>query len=108
MQAATPKPYDATLPVDLAGTPGVTLRGAAGGRGARHPHAAGAAPVRRLRRRSSRAGTRSATARPRAVEHFINWPLIDDGKILDPDAPETLVFRDEANGQKTLVAAMFS
>jgi hypothetical protein len=39
-------------------------------------------------------------------EHFINWPLLEDGKMFDPAAPESLVFEVDGD-QKTLVAAMF-
>jgi hypothetical protein len=39
-------------------------------------------------------------------EHYINWQYIDDGRMLDPDHPESLVF-EYVNGKKTLVSAMF-
>ena len=39
-------------------------------------------------------------------EHFVNVSTFDDGKILDPDAPESLVY-EMIDGKKTLVAAMF-
>ena len=39
-------------------------------------------------------------------EHFINPATFDDGKILDPDAPESLVY-EMIDGKKTLVAAMY-
>ena len=39
-------------------------------------------------------------------EHFINPTTFDDGRILDPSAPESLVYQSE-NGQRTLVAAMY-
>jgi hypothetical protein len=39
-------------------------------------------------------------------EHFVNVSTFDDGKILDPDAPESLVY-EVINGKKTLVAAMY-
>ncbi|MGH9026631.1 MAG: hypothetical protein ACRDWD_11050 [Acidimicrobiia bacterium] len=38
--------------------------------------------------------------------HWINWSYINDGRILDPDHPESLVYRNEG-GQRVLVAAMF-
>ena len=41
-------------------------------------------------------------------EHFMKWDLIGDGRVLDPDYPESLVFDvDRETGQKTLAAAMF-
>lgn len=39
-------------------------------------------------------------------EHYVNWSYVDDDKILNPDAPESLVIRHGQNGQQ-LVAAMF-
>ena len=39
-------------------------------------------------------------------EHFVNTATFDDGKILDPTAPESLVY-EMIEGKKTLVAAMF-
>lgn len=39
-------------------------------------------------------------------EHFVNVSTFDDGKILDPDAPESLVY-EMIDGKKTLVAAMY-
>ena len=39
-------------------------------------------------------------------EHYINWSYINDDKILDPDFPESLVYR-VSGGTKTLVAAMY-
>ena len=39
-------------------------------------------------------------------EHFVNSATFDDGKILDPTAPESLVYQTE-KGQRKLVAAMF-
>lgn len=40
-------------------------------------------------------------------EHFINWNLINDDTILDPSAPEALVFQPQPDGSKKLAAAMF-
>ncbi|MFM7263689.1 MAG: hypothetical protein ACKO1X_08085 [Acidimicrobiales bacterium] len=39
-------------------------------------------------------------------EHWIKWSLIDDGRVLDTKAPESLVYRVTAQG-RTLVSAMF-
>jgi hypothetical protein len=108
MQAATPKPYDATLPVDLSGTPGVTME---------QQREAEDLVTRTLEELPQFSDYADVTSRgwnsigdgffPGAFEHVINWPLIDDDVILDPSQPETLVFRNDGNGQKTLVAAMF-
>ena len=40
-------------------------------------------------------------------EHFINWNTIDDGKVLDPDHPESLVYEPQSDGSRKLVSAMF-
>jgi len=41
-------------------------------------------------------------------EHFIHWDWIDDTVILDPNRPESLVYKvDPETGTKTLEAAMF-
>lgn len=39
-------------------------------------------------------------------EHFVNPATFDDGKILDPSAPESLVY-DVRDGKRTLAAAMY-
>jgi hypothetical protein len=40
-------------------------------------------------------------------EHYINWSYIDDDKILDPDYPESLVYKVFRDGHRELQAAMF-
>jgi hypothetical protein len=43
-----------------------------------------------------------------SFEHFVNWDLVADGRVLDPDHPESLVFAvDPATRARTLSAAMF-
>lgn len=39
-------------------------------------------------------------------EHFIQSQYMRDGRVLDPDRPESLVYQ-VINGQRTLVAAMY-
>jgi hypothetical protein len=39
-------------------------------------------------------------------EHYVKWSLIDDGKVLNPKYPESLVY-EFPNGKPTLVAAMY-
>jgi hypothetical protein len=39
-------------------------------------------------------------------EHLINWSYLDDGRTLDPDAPESLVF-DTSGSTPKLVSAMY-
>jgi hypothetical protein len=52
-------------------------------------------------------GWRSVGDAITGYEHFINWSLIDDNDTLNPDAPESLVYRVGPNGARTLVSAMF-
>jgi hypothetical protein len=102
------KPYTATLPVDLGGVPGVTA--------AQQKEAEDLVTVT-LKTLPKFADYRTAEAQgwrsigdgfgPGSFEHFNNWPLIDDGKILDPNLPESLVYQIQADGSKKLVAAMF-
>jgi hypothetical protein len=51
-------------------------------------------------------GYRSIGDASTGFEHFINYSLIDDGEMLDPTAPESLVFQVDGD-QRTLVSAMF-
>ena len=39
--------------------------------------------------------------------HFNNWTLLNDGRILDPDYPESLVYRVTDDGERVLEAAMY-
>ena len=106
--AATPaKPYDATLPVDLGGTPGVTPEQQAEAEDVvtisleKLPQFADIPTIEAM-------GYRSIGDAVTGNEHFMKWDLIDDGRVLDPDYPESLVFDvDRETGQKTLAAAMF-
>jgi hypothetical protein len=40
-------------------------------------------------------------------EHYVNWSFGDDGHLLDPNRPESVVY-ETRNGQQTAVAMMFS
>ncbi|HEX5365659.1 MAG TPA: hypothetical protein VFW63_03210 [Acidimicrobiales bacterium] len=105
--AGPPAPYDGTLPVDLGGVPGVS------------PEEQAAAED--LVERSIKAlpafadiptieamGWHSIGDAGTGTEHFVNWPLIGDGRVLDPERPESLVFDvDPGTGERTLAAAMF-
>ena len=105
--AAPPRPYDATLPVDLGGIPGVT---------AGQQAEAEALVTETLEKLPQFADVAVAEARGyRSIgdalsgwEHLIRWDLIDDGVLLDPDRPESLVYAvDPTTQRRTLVAAMF-
>jgi hypothetical protein len=105
--AQPPKPYDATLPVDLGGVPGVSAEEQQEAEDLvtisleKLPQFADPARAEAL-------GYRSIGDAGTGFEHFMKWDLIEDGRILDPDAPESLVYViDPATGAKTLGAAMY-
>jgi hypothetical protein len=103
--AIAPRPYDGTLPVDFSGTPGVT---------AKEEREAEALATRTIKRLPQFADPQTAYERgyrsigddATGVEHYINWKLINDDTFLDPDAPESLVYRVDGD-KRTLVAAMY-
>jgi hypothetical protein len=105
-QAAAP--YDPTMPIDLSGFPGVTPQQQAAAENLV------AVTVVRLPqwsdyRVAEAAGFRSIGdgGRTGAHEHFIQWDWINDDVILDPDAPESLVYEVQADGSRKLVSAMY-
>jgi hypothetical protein len=53
------------------------------------------------------AGFRSIGDADIGFEHYVQWDWIDDDVWLDPDQPESLVYRVEADGSRTLASAMF-
>jgi hypothetical protein len=104
---AEPKPYDATLPVDLGGTPGVTPEQQAEAEDLvtisleKLPQFSDIPTIEAM-------GYRSIGDAGTGNEHFMKWDLINDGRVLDPDYPESLVFDvNRDTGEKTLAAAMF-
>jgi len=52
------------------------------------------------------AGYRSIGDGVTGDEHFVNWSYVDDGHILDPKRPESLVY-EMRNGKQSVVAAMY-
>ncbi len=100
-----PKPYDPTKPIDLGGVPGVT-----------HAEQARAEKLVRatladLPKYSDPAkaeldGFHSIGDALTGDEHLVKWSYVNDGHILDPNRPESLVY-ETRNNKKTLVAAMF-
>jgi hypothetical protein len=100
------KPYDPTKPIDLSGVPGVTPEEQARAENLiavtllRLPHFADPATA-------SAAGYKSIQDGVTGFEHYINWSYIDDDKILDPDYPESLVYKVYRDGHRELQAAMF-
>ena len=104
-QSPAPKPYDPDLPIDLGGVDGVTPQQQAAAENLI------AVTLLRLPQFSDPAAAEAAGFRSigdgvTGHEHYINWSHIADGRILDPDYPESLVY-EMRNGQKTLVAAMY-
>jgi len=52
------------------------------------------------------AGYRSIGDAVTGDEHYVNWSYVNDGRILDPMRPESVVY-EYRNGQQTAVAAMY-
>ncbi|HET8617309.1 MAG TPA: hypothetical protein VFM27_00020 [Acidimicrobiales bacterium] len=101
-----PEPFDGTLPVDLGGVPGVSPEQQA------RAEALLTANVEKLPRFADTAAALAAGYTPigdagTGVEHYINWSLIGDGRQLDAEYPESLVYRVGARRQRTLEAAMY-
>jgi hypothetical protein len=98
-------PFDPTQPIDLSGMPGVTPEQQAQAENLlavsllRLPQFADVAVT------ESR-GYHSVGDSVTGYEHYMNWSLVDDGRILDPDYPESLVYRVRGP-ERELVAAMF-
>jgi hypothetical protein len=101
-----PVKYDPTKPIDLGGVPGVSPEQQA---------RAENLIVLTLARLPKYADYRTAEANGYTSigdavtgdEHFINISYFDDGRILDPDYPESLVYKPLPNGEKRLAAAMY-
>jgi hypothetical protein len=103
--AVAPKPYDATLPVDLGGVPGVSKRQR------ERAEQLVTDTLRDLPRfadvATARAeGYRSIGDALTGFEHYLKWSLVEDDTILDPRAPESLVYKVTPQGRQ-LVSAMF-
>ncbi|QGG96228.1 hypothetical protein [Actinomarinicola tropica] len=100
-----PAPYDPALPIDLSGVDGVSPQQQAAAENLiavtllRLPQFADPAEAEAR-------GWRSIGDGFTGYEHYVNWDLVDDDVVLDPDQPESLVYQ-VIDGEKTLVAAMF-
>ena len=106
-QTVAAKPYDPKLPIDLSGTPGVTPAQQAEAENliantlADLPQWSDPAVA-------EQGGWFSIGDSVTGYEHYINQSLMSDGRILDSDYPESLVFElDRGTGEKKLVAAMY-
>jgi len=103
--AVAPVPYDPSMPIDLGGVEGVTPQQQARAENliavtlARLPQFADVGTLESK-------GYHSINDAMTGHEHYVNWDYINDGRQLDPDYPESLVF-EMVDGKKTLVSAMF-
>ena len=99
------RPYDPTLPIDFSGVDGVSPEQQAAAENLvsitliELPQFADATVAESQ-------GWHSIGDGFTGHEHLINWNLIDDGRVLDPDYPESLVY-DTSGGGRRLVSAMF-
>jgi hypothetical protein len=101
-----PKEYDPKKPIDLGGVPGVTPE--------QQARAENLIAVTLLRlpkyadyHVAERDGFVSIGDAVTGDEHFVKQAYFDDGHILDPDYPESLVYKPHPDGTKTLAAAMY-
>ena len=105
--AVAPTPYDPTKPIDLSGVPGVTPE-----QQARAENLIAITLIRLPQwadyHTAEAAGYKSIGDALTGDEHFINIASFSDGRILDPDHPESLVYEPNLKtGEKKLVAAMY-
>ena len=92
-----PGPYDPTKPIDLGGVEGVTPEQQAA------PRTSSSITLIELPQFADpavaeAAGCHSIGDGGTGHEHLINGDLIDDGRILDPDYPESLVYDTSGGG----------
>jgi hypothetical protein len=104
--AVAPTPYDPTKPIDLGGVEGVTPEQQAAAENLI------AITLWRLPQWSDpkvaeAAGFHSIGDGFTGYEHLIQWDWINDDDILDPARPESLVYRVDRDGTRTLEAAMY-
>ena len=103
--AVAPVPYDPAKPIDLGGVSGVTPEQQARAENlvavtlVKLPQFADVTTLEAK-------GYHSIQDGGTGHEHYVNWSFINDGRQLDPDAPESLVF-EMIGGKKTLVSAMY-
>jgi hypothetical protein len=104
--AVAPTPYDPTKPIDLGGVEGVTPEQQAAAENLI------AITLWRLPRWADpkvaeAAGFHSIGDGFTGYEHLIQWDWINDDDVLDPERPESLVYRVDRDGTRTLEAAMY-
>jgi hypothetical protein len=99
-------PYDGTLPVDLSGVPGVTPEQQA------EAEALVTTNITTLPRFADPEVAMGLGYRPigdegTGTEHLVNWSLLNDGRNLDANYPEALVYKVGPGDSRTLEAAMY-
>lgn len=104
--APVARPYDPALPIDLGGTEGVTASQQAAAENLI------ANTLSHLPRYADPAvaeadGYVSIRDGGTGYEHFIKAEYRNDGRVLDPDRPESLVYQTDPSGDRQLVAAMY-
>ena len=101
-----PRPYDPTKPFNMLGVPGVSVE---------QRKRAEDLLVRSLKEAPRWSDYQAAvdagwysveTPRPGGFEHLINPLMVDDEHMLDPQYPESLVYKVK-NGERTFVAYMY-
>jgi hypothetical protein len=100
-----PKPYDPAAPIDFSGIGGVTAEQAARAT-ALIQSAQRDLPKYALPSTAIADGYASIGDAGTGFEHFINIKLLDDDRVLDTTAPESLVYAVKGT-TRTLVSAMF-
>ena len=100
-----PRAYDPAAPIDFSGIGGVTAEQAA----------RASALIQATQRDLPKYAQVSAAVADgyttigdggTGFEHYVKWTLLNDGRVLDTTAPESLVY-EVRGGVKTLVSAMF-
>jgi hypothetical protein len=104
--AIAPVKYDPNKPIDLGGVEGVSDE--------QQARAENLIAITLLRlpqwadyRVAEAAGFRSIGDAVTGHEHFINTAFFDDGHILNPDRPGSLVYEPQKDGSRKLVSAMY-
>lgn len=105
VSAVAPVPYDPAKPIDLGGVDGVTPEQQARAENL-IATTLGHLPTFADPAAAEAAGFRSIRDGGTGYEHYIHSDYRADGRVLDPDRPESLVYQVRG-GQKTLVAAMY-
>jgi hypothetical protein len=101
-----PTPYDPTKPIDLGGVEGVTSKQQAAAENL-IAITLWRLPMWSDPKVAEAAGFHSIGDGFTGYEHLIQWDWINDDDILDPERPESLVYRVDRDGTRTLEAAMY-